>query len=264
MSVNSYADALSSNLVLNGTEKANIKKSINALGAKLGSYFDDIEEMLLFGSYTRGTILPRKADSNSDIDLMIVFRNDEDLKPQTYLNRLRKFVERYYSKSEIYQSSPTIVLNLNHIKFELVPAYKSSFFWVKEYNIPAPKSDYYDWMKTAPNNFNTKLTEKNKTENSRIKPMVRLAKYWNASQKGIYASYALEEYIVGLNYDYYSKSTYDYFSDFALSLQTYHLNGTAKSKVEKLQNSVREINRLKSSGNEYAAENKLKMLLPQL
>lgn len=264
MSVNSYAESLSSNLVLSYSEKENIKRSITTLKTRVNSYFSGIEEMFEFGSYTRGTILPRKADSNSDIDFMIVFDNSDDYKPQTYLNRLKKFVAKYYSTSEIYQSSPTIVLKLNHIKFELVPAYSSTLLWSTTYYIPAPKQDYSEWMETTPNSFNQSLVEKNTQENSKIKPMIRLAKYWNASQSRVYSSYALEEYIVNLGYRYFSTSVFDYFSDFALSLSTGHLNVTAKTKVERLQNNVREVNRLKEQGSEISAEQKLKNILPEI
>src|SRR5690606_40140815 len=58
---------------------------------------------------SRGTILPRSMDEQSDIDYMVVF-SDGSATPQTYLNRLKTFVEKRYGSSEIYQSSPTIVL----------------------------------------------------------------------------------------------------------------------------------------------------------
>ena len=94
--------------------------------------------------------MPRKVDENSDVDYMIVFDNSNNYKPQTFLDRLKRFTEAKYSTSEIYQSSPTIVLELNKIKFELVPAYNS---W-GTYNIPDGNGG---WMPTYPNDFNDKL-----------------------------------------------------------------------------------------------------------
>lgn len=121
MSVNSYLSDCASNLVLSTNEKDSINTSINTLETRLNSYFgSDIEEQFKFGSYTRVTILPRKVDENSDVDYMIVFDNSNNYKPQTFLDRLKRFAETKYSTSEIYQSSPTIVLELNKIKFELV------------------------------------------------------------------------------------------------------------------------------------------------
>lgn len=264
MSVNSYAESLSSNLVLIESEKQNIRTSISTLRARLNLYFNDIEDIFEFGSYTRGTILPRKADGNSDIDLMIVFKNGDSYKPQTHLNRLKKFAEKYYSSSEIFQSSPTIVLSLNHIKFELVPAYSLTTLWSKAYYIPAPKNIFEEWIQTEPNRFNESLTNKNIRDKNKIKPMIRLAKYWNARQNHVYASYLLEKYIVDKSYGYYTNTTFDYFAEFALSLPTNHLNQNSRMKVASLQSNISEIKDLRAQGYERLAEEKLKKLLPSL
>ena len=123
MSVNKYLQELGSSLILSSSEKAGISVSVNAIRTRLTSYFgEEIAEKKLYGSYVRDTILPRRADEESDVDLMVVFRNPDGYQPQAFLNRLRDFSENYYSQSEIYQSSPTIVLELNHIMFELTPA----------------------------------------------------------------------------------------------------------------------------------------------
>ena len=138
MTVNSYLQNRASSLVIHETEKEKIQKSVNAIKSRLSSYFgSDLSDALLFGSYTRGTILPRSADSQSDIDIMAVFGNDYGFKPQTFLDRLKRFAEFWYPNSIVAQSSPSIVLKLEHITFEITPAYKS---W-PGYCIPASKSD---------------------------------------------------------------------------------------------------------------------------
>jgi len=264
MSVISYMDSLASKLVLKGTEKESIKKSIAALRQRLNYHFDSIEEMFVFGSYTRGTILPRKADSKSDIDFMIVFNNSNDYKPQTYLNQLKRFVEKYYSSSEIFQSSPTIVLNLNHIRFELVPAYAYSFLWSKTYYIPAPSNVFSEWIETNPNGFNEELTSKNQNENNKIKPMIRLAKYWNALNGHFYSSFLLEKYIIDMNYGYFNSSIKDYFYEFALSLPTSHLSQVNANKVNKLKRVINEAKELQGQEYEMSAESKIREILPDI
>lgn len=108
MTVLSHLKSVSNNAVLSSTEKESINTSIATLEKRLGYYFpNEIYKKFKFGSSTRGTILPRSMDSNSDIDFMIVF-NDGGYKPARYLNKLKNFVNKYYSTSEIYQSSPTI------------------------------------------------------------------------------------------------------------------------------------------------------------
>lgn len=116
MSVNSYLQILGSELVLSSAEKNSISISIDSLKNRLSSYFGlDVKEIKPYGSYVRETILPRKVDENSDVDIMVVFSNPYENKPQSFLNKLKEFAEHYYIRSEIYQSSPTIVLESHKI-----------------------------------------------------------------------------------------------------------------------------------------------------
>lgn len=190
MSVLSYLTGKASAAVLSGAEKDSINRSISTLQSRLGAHFgSELKSHFRFGSSTRGTILPRAMDEHSDIDYMIVFK-DGDSVPQTYLDRLRRFVEKYYARSEIYQSSPTIVLVLNHIKFDLVPARDT---WLSGLQIPNGTGG---WQDTNPNDFNAKLEEKNKNNFNLIKPTIRLAKYWNAVNGYVYDSFSFEKWIV--------------------------------------------------------------------
>lgn len=91
MSVQSYLISLASKLVLKEEEKENITRSLKTLQERVSSYYGkEVINHFPFGSYTRGTILPRKADSNSDIDYMIIFNNPNQYKPQTFLNYLKQ------------------------------------------------------------------------------------------------------------------------------------------------------------------------------
>lgn len=194
MSVLTYLQRQASAAVLSGTEKGSIARSIATLQTRLDTYFDgELENHFQFGSSTRGTILPRDIDERSDIDYMVVF-NDTDSVPQTYLDRLRRFVQTYYSRSEVYQSSPTIVLELNHIKFDLVPATDS---WWHGVRIPDGRGD---WQSTNPSEFSKKLEGRNTDCGSLLKPAIRLTKYWNARNRFPFESYELERWIVGCSY----------------------------------------------------------------
>ena len=148
MSVLGYLQGKASAAVLSGPEKESIDKSISTLTSRIASYFEaTLVKQFRFGSSTRGTILPRSMDEASDIDYMVVLNNDGTTS-QTFLNRMKVFAEKCYSTSEIYQSSPTIVLELNHIKFDLVPAITSPS---GGYQIPDGSSG---WKSTNPNDFN--------------------------------------------------------------------------------------------------------------
>lgn len=157
----------------------------------------NLKEIKIFGSYDRDTNLPELVDHDTDVDIMLVM-DDDGCTPQTYLNRVRRAVEAKYSTSDIKQSSPTIVLQMHHIKFEIVPALKESFLYMI-------KNGDSGWMYTyCLSDFNN-LANSNQANNYMVKPTIRLIKYWNVNKnyKAI-NSYVLEKKIVS----YYSGNQY--------------------------------------------------------
>ena len=257
MSVNTYLQGLGSSLVLSSSERSSISTSVDTIKSRLTSYFgSSVTEKKLYGSYVRETILPRKAYEESDVDLMVVFSNPYGYQPQTFLNKLKEFAEYYYSRSEIYQSSPTIVLELNHIKFELTPAYVNYGL----HYIPKSSSE---WMYTDPDGFYSKLTECNKNNSYKIKPIVRILKHWNI-QKNYrdIASFELERKIAEeLMYAYFSCTSYTDYLKYALEKIKYSTNYT---RVNKALDCIAEALRLEADGYPYSAESKIKEAFPEV
>jgi len=165
MTVNSYLTHLTNQAIVRDQEKLSIQRSIATLETHLKAHFGtQLKSSFIFGSCSRGTILPRTMDAQSDVDYMVIFA-DSDLQPQTYLDRLRRFAERYYGRSEIAQSHPTVALELNHIRFELVPAIQN---WWGSIQIPAKTSGYQSWQDTDPKGFNDQLTTANQANGNLI------------------------------------------------------------------------------------------------
>ena len=259
MSVLSHLTTTSNNLVLSSDERLSTDTSISTLSRRLTDHFGrDIKEQMQFGSSTRGTILPRKADNRSDIDYMILFNNDRNYKPQTFIERLKRFAQVKYATSQIAQSHPTVTLNLNHIKFDLVPAYKN---WWHGIQIPAPRSDYSDWMTTDPNGFNSQLTSKNQNNHNLIKPMIRLVKYWNAQNGYIYDSYLLEKDLVSNSY-WGCYNLKDYFFEAIDDLSTHGLSLYNTTKVDRAQKIIRQVKEYEADEMPASAESEIKKLIP--
>ncbi len=257
MSVLSYLEKRASEAVLSSNENSSISTSIATLQSRLNTHFGaDVSEHFKFGSQTRGTILPRAMDEQSDVDYMIVFK-DGGYTPQTYLDRLKRFVEKYYSTSSIKQTSPTITLELNHIKFDLVPALKG--YWTGTYQIPNGTSA---WRDTNPNDFNSTLTAKNNAELYKIKPTIRLAKFWNAKAGYVYESFGFEKWIVDQSY-YLITNQRDYlFRVFeALSLPTD--TQWRKDRVQRAKDIVANVRKYESDDMPYTAEAEVKKLIPE-
>lgn len=174
-------------------EIESIEVSLRVLGSRLSSTFSgELSAHFVFGSASRGTMLPRSFDDNSDVDYMVVWR-DAGFRPQTYLDRLKRFVESSYSKSEVWQSSPTIVLELNHIKFELVPALRSS----DSLFIPWGPDN---WRTTDPSGFSKRLDVLDRARNGLIRPTVRIAKTWNAKAGRVFESFDLEQRVAAMSF----------------------------------------------------------------
>lgn len=265
MSINAYLTGIANNAIIRDTEKASIQTSISTLQSRLNTYFgSQLTNHFIFGSYSRGTILPRSMDSNSDIDYMVVFPQG-NFQPQTYLDKLKSFTSFSYPSSSIRQSNPTIVLSLNHIHFELVPAIKHD--WYDQLQIPAKASSLNSWIETDPNSFNSRLTRANQNNNNLIKPLVRLVKYWNAQNGYPFESYGLEQQIVEHGFNFLGllsiKNVWQYFSEFMEELDLPW--GSASWKQEKLNRAkklVAEAKQMERLGNVDLASTKILQLLP--
>lgn len=112
-------------------------------------------------------------------------------KPRTYLEYLKSFANAYCERSEIYQDFPSVAIELNHIKFDLVP---TTHNYLGSYKIPdTPINCYYqlqDWTDTDPNDLDRAIVN-----NQTLRRLVGLAKIWNVKSGYIYTSYELEKWI---------------------------------------------------------------------
>lgn len=260
--LNTYLVAVARTLVLSDDEQFKISTSISNLQAKLNNWFgNELNSHFRFGSSTRDTILPRKVDEDSDIDYMVVFNNTQNFKPTTLLNRLKTFVETKYARSEIYRSHPTVVLELSHIKFELVPAIKQ-YTWSETHFIPAPSTDYSDWVETNPSEIQRTVNDANNKNHYQIKRLIRLLKYWNVMNYKVYSSYELEENIAGNSY-WFCTTLEDYFFEAVKSLPTWFLPQYKQNKVNNLKSKVEQIKKdYYDNGLKYFAMRELEKLLP--
>ncbi len=258
MSVLSYLTSLSSQLVLSTEERISIGVSLGFLKTKLSnwSHSSDIQEQEVFGSYDRDTILPRKYDDGSDVDYMIVFKNPNNYQPETFRSWLKKFAEDKYTRSEIYLDYPTTVLELSHIKFELVPAIKP--MW-GTYMIPDNTTIFSKWQSTNPFTLKNTITEANKI-NHNIRPLIRVMKYWNVLNGKPYASYELEQKIANMPF-WYSKNLEECFYFFVEALiPEYSMSQLKKIAVNKLKNAARQAQYYKHMGLDGLAENEIKTI----
>jgi len=246
MAVLSYLQVLSSQAILSKREMLSIQRSIDALHRRLTADVGSVvQEQLRFGSSTRGTILPRSMDEHSDIDYMVVFKSD-GATPQTYLDRLKRFALANYPSAYIKQSFPTIVLELNHIKFDLVPALRS--FW-HDYKIAGPEGS---WRGCSPSGFRSELTERNQSCHALLKPTIRLLKLWNAKHGYVFESYLLEKQVVNNLYPFCSNLR-EYFFKAIDDLEKTGI-GWKDEHIRYAKAAINEVRRLEEGGKSAEAE----------
>ncbi|RAW01978.1 hypothetical protein DQQ10_05310 [Pseudochryseolinea flava] len=216
----------------------NISRSLQILDKNLKEHFtNDLQFLNVFGSYTRGTILPRQFDKNSDIDILIGFHTGKSkLRPESYRDRLLKFAFKYYPTAKVMKDHPSIVIELNHINFDLVPGIFDTGIFYNSFEIPDKDGG---WMETEPEKFNKKLTDANTSHNSIVKPIIRFLKAWNAHESYPYYSYDLESAIVEMNF---SGDTFASGFLYAIeNLPTYELPNVSSKKVDVLRNNAKWI-----------------------
>lgn len=180
----------------NADERKRIESSISNLCYWLRHKLE-VTETLVFGSWTRNTILPRKYDESSDIDLMVVFNGDiSNRNPEQCRDRLRSFVASGYPKSDIRKDAPAVKLELNFIKYDLVPAVKD--LWTKGYYIPSTSPYNSSWMYTSPKDLDPLLSNLNvRIGGNLVRNVVRLCKYMDkATCRTTMSSYQLERFLI--------------------------------------------------------------------
>lgn len=238
-----YLSDLAKKLKLSTTEADGIQTSVTAIINKLKEYFKDdgLKEVFAFGSYDRNTLLTRKADTESDVDILIVFE-EKRWEAQTYLNKLKQFAETNYPRSEAYQAHPTITIELLKIKFELVPCiYKEEFLEEGKYLIPNPGKTEFEWIKTDPHSLKSKINYYNNTRPVLI-DLILLYKHWNIHNGRLYSTFTVETFLLE-HFDYEE----DLCNNFYNIIDKLHFNNPEKeqndlsTKAKKLKSDIENL-----------------------
>jgi predicted nucleotidyltransferase len=255
MDVNFYLDKLSKTLGLPDSERRKIEISIDTLKRKIWAHYQNkLQDVIVFGSYDRGTILRRDVDEESDVDILVIHKTGQ-LQPQTYLLQLKEFANNNY-RSEASQDHPTIAFELEHIRFEIVPAYDND-----DWFIPAPRTKDVKWIVTDPIGFKEKLKVKSQNNYQLIIPMILIFKYWNVLNDRVFSSYELEKIIVTTTY-YNCETLRHYFFDIIDALDDLRLSEQQREKVAELKNRTRRLKIMEDESMQDLIENELMQFIP--
>jgi predicted nucleotidyltransferase len=253
---NTYLNNLDKYLTLDTNEKEKIDKSIGFIKQKLWGIFQDrLFEVKVFGSYAKDTFISK--DEDADVDILVTFKS-KDFQPQTYLNQIKSFAADNYPRSNIYPDHPTIAIELEHIKFEIVPAI---FVSTEEVRIPAPRTKELKWITSNPTRIQTKLNQKDKDNKGFIKPAIRIMKYWNHLNGKPFSSFDIEKQLVNKSYDSL-KDLKDYFHSCSYSLTDIATTIEQKKFVEVIKERRRRLRILETHNIPEYIETELSTILP--
>jgi hypothetical protein len=261
-SINGYLTKLAADYFISygTTEKTKIDTSVDALkkGIKL-NFGNDLIEIKTFGSYDRGTMLPRRIDSMSDVDIMIVFDHERlNILPESYRQKLIRYADTSYTRSGTKLDFPTVRVDLTHVILDLVPTIKNSLWG--NYQIPDKNNR---WMTTDPSGFTNDLESKNTNNGSVVKPVIRLLKAWNSANGYPYESFQLEKIIAGKSF-WAKNIEEDFFAVIDNNLSSWDLSTqTAKDRLNVFKNTIRNVRDYLKNDDEENAKLWLHRVLPK-
>jgi hypothetical protein len=168
------------------TQKAGAVRSQNHLRDVLntGQMANRIKASYLSGSYARDTaIYPL-----DDVDIIFVIDPNywvsglallfEKPRPEAVLQTFASAIRYRYPVSSTYGQRRSVRLELYHLDIDCVPAIEESagsdFVW-----IPDRSAD--DWIKSSPKRHSAQATAVNQLNGGKLKPLVKLLKYWNGN-----------------------------------------------------------------------------------
>lgn len=258
LSLADHLAAVAQKAALSATDKGVINVSLKTLLTRLRAEFDayDVSRIELFGAFTRDTSLPHVLDKESDVDVMVVFK-EMGQKPGYYVEKLKRVAELHYPRTAIVQNGTTLYIELLHTRFDLVPALES----LRGMQVPVKGGDA--WQTTEPAADARALAQKDTQNAGLILPLVRLAKYWNARNGHPLDAYDLERRIVTHSFAMAPKNLKAYFFDFMRSLHVSPAAGIARAEaVRGMRKALDEIDRIAQAGDLFEAVARMEQMLP--
>lgn len=189
---------------------------------------------------------------------MVVFNYSQiwEANPRSLRERLLNFARANYPRSTFYRSRPVVVIELDHIQYDLVPAI------ITGYGTTYIPLDDSSWQVTDPIGFNQTLTDANVQYNSVVKPIIRLLKTWNSRVGFPIQPYALEQEIAKMNFagDNVEKGFFwaiDHLSEYGMGYSLYD-----QQRLRSLKTNAEKVKNAMAAGNNATAQLWLGHILP--
>jgi predicted nucleotidyltransferase len=168
-------DKFRQRIELTQNQRDKIKASHKHLRESILQPLDYVSNTFLTGSYKKKTLI----NPANDIDVFVVLRGytQYDIKPNTILDNLKKELQKTYPNTTIKQNKPCIVIEFQHVVFELTPAIEvESWSTHNSFYIPE-MSKNNTWQSVEnPRVLESNLTEANKRLDQKLNPLIKMMK----------------------------------------------------------------------------------------
>jgi len=174
-------DKFRQKIELTDNQRNKIKTSHKHLRENILQPLDYVSHTFLTGSYKKKTLI----NPANDIDVFVVLKDYSQnrydanyITPHTILNKLKKDLKARYQNSEIKQDKPCIIINFEHVTFELTPAIEIENYWGgnSEFYIPQMSKDN-EWQKVEnPRILEKALTKANQNLSNKLNPLIKMMK----------------------------------------------------------------------------------------
>ncbi len=173
-------------------ERASIESFLSVVEEKLlNSFENELEQCISIGAYARETAIRYTIDKESDFDLLLLFKNENDLEGFNLKKEaIIKFISKNYTQSE--EVTKDLKVQMKFGKVDLIPA-------VVSFQNDIPKlfianKNKSSWVQKNPLTFDEFINKKNEESSFTLKPIIRLLKYWNISHGRYFTTESLEEF----------------------------------------------------------------------
>jgi hypothetical protein len=180
---------------LTDNQRDKIKTSHKHLREKVLQPLDYVSHTFLTGSYKKKTLIKPA----NDIDVFVVLSgySKDNIKPNTILDKLKNSLNPKYPQTTIKQDKPCIVIEFNHVTFELTPAIEIPNYYGGDSNFYIPEmSKNNRWQNVEnPRVLEKSLTKANQRLNNKLIPLIKMMKHHNKNLRmsGKLASYEIEK-----------------------------------------------------------------------
>lgn len=237
------------NISVTDRQEESIQASTNNLNDHLTN--DDnklnIDSTFVNGSYERDTII-RPLD---DVDLFAVLNRDEWSdeygklpKPQSVLSKIKNKLDSLSDyEGKVSQDRPCVTVSLSDKDFDILPSFEESYG-----GCLIPNHDLESWTYSDPERLTKDLNECHRNNDYKIKPTVKVVKYWNRENEKLIPSFHIEETMISYfnanEFGNYEKGIRNWFNN-----AEYYLNKSKFKSDNKYDDSISKIKKARDKLN---------------